>query len=283
MLVALSTIFWILTFSIQVVSVINPQMLKLGTLSYFGVSYETVEYIHEELQLTLITVATGLVFLASIQISLSWLQLAATVHMFMMEQSSFDKFVKRYTVFVKVTFALYILLSLILMGLQNIAGLGILYPVMMGLIVPLYVIGRRRFLHSIDTMLSIERNSAIQASKRSKLLKVKKLINRSSWVTVTCGILTALLWLTLSILFLFAEKAVKPGDVNPAFVVRDIVHAVALAKLSSDYFYIRHVLKSTRNNYLVRKNRTIMFSQLSYQKNQTLKNDAITPKDEVSL
>lgn len=231
-LILSSAFIYTASFILQLPTVFDPSRVIIIEEFYFGDTIESVrpEFIAQSK--TLNTIAINLAFLVSIQIGLSWSKLADAVSMFL--KDDFPKLSKRYFLFVKIIYGGFLILSIFSVSTMRSAPFVVGSNLTMLVIIPVYLIGRMRFLKAIKIVQSDNKGY-----KRAIFL-----VSRSSLLTVICTKGIAISWLATGFLFPFSERNTVPGDINVSYLVRNIVHMFALTKLSCDFWYAKQILNN---------------------------------------
>ena len=173
---------------------------------------------------------------SSVKITMTWFDIADSIKG--LQKDSFRKVSTLYKRIASGGIVAYVPFVILMSVLQQWFIVIIMYFSSQALITGLYLIGRARFMKTIN---------ALSSDKTEKVKAIERLIEVSTFFTVANCVTSSLTWILGERIATWAYLNVVPGTVSPSFLLRDFIHLGRYVKLTADQWYLKHLLKNIRS------------------------------------
>lgn len=200
----------------------------------------------------LLAIGEGFLCLAMAQLSISWLNVAASVDIFDPKGNN-RGIINIYKRLIRMMIPIFLLLTVILTSLEYFAVLIFISPVVIMLQMILFIFARYKFLRVLSKFLIIKQNHTA-----SMLLIIKE----SSLLTIVFGVGTIISFLAYILSLEPLDRTLAPGSFNFAMVSRDCILFFALAIITGNCWFIHFIL----NSWISKRTAALTNSKKTHQK-----------------
>lgn len=254
-----SCTFLLVNGTIHLRGLFDPRRVELETFTFLTSTSQQVGIINGNLATTALHLVFTFFILGSMQISLSWVDLATTNNAASFFEKGYHRGIKRFKLFVKTMTVFYLIVGVVLLVIDFINALFVLFPIMILILVVLFYKGRRVFEKVFQGAALVSRSATTEFGSSSKTRTFRKmnsakksmeLVKRSSLLHIILLSFLCVGSILFPILFVYYQKLIPVGGFNYVLFIRDSCVIAGLILMTSNAQYIYIVSKRLRKNHL---------------------------------